>query len=379
MTDDDTLRLIADAARGFAAFDAGRVRSWRDRPPCFDRDLWRDMAGQGWFAIFVAERDGGLGLDGSLERDAAAAVAEALGRACAPEPFVAGGIIAPLVLARCAAGSVRDAALAEVIGGETIATLAWQGPTGELDPAGAPVRATSGGPVSVLDGEARFVPVAHADAFIVHARDANGDALVWVPAATPGLAITAEPQADGGACARLTFNAVEVLSSARLAGPEGAIAILDEAIDTGVIANCAEINGGVARALELTLDYLKTRQQFGRPIGAFQVLQHRAVDLWMAVEVARHATSGALARMAAPDATPASRAVAASSAKARVGEVARHIANETVQLHGAIGFTDEYDLGLYVNRLLATVPYLGNADEHRRRYARLRQDRRRPE
>ncbi len=126
------------------------------------------------------------------------------------------------------------------------------------------------------------------------------------------------------------------------------------------------------RCLALTLDYLKTRKQFGKPIGSFQVLQHRAVDLWMLKEVSEHATNAGIRTAMAPGVPPAARAIAASSAKARVGEAALRLVNEAIQLHGAIGFTDEYDLALYSNRALAIAPFLGNAAEHRKRYADLK-------
>jgi alkylation response protein AidB-like acyl-CoA dehydrogenase len=123
--------------------------------------------------------------------------------------------------------------------------------------------------------------------------------------------------------------------------------------------------------LELTLDYLRTRKQFGRAIGSFQALQHRTVDLWLQVQLARAATVTAVKAYDDPITTPSARSAAASSAKARAAHAALAMGKGAVHLHGAIGFTDEYDLGLYVNRAITIAPWLGNAAAHRRRYARL--------
>ncbi len=370
MTDADTLRLLQDAATSFASFDAKRVRSWRYNDPGFERSQWQDMAAQGWFGILADEASGGMGLG----LDSVAVVARALGQAAVPEPFVAAGVVAPNLLAGCSPGPCRDAALQDIITGGTVATLAWQSPSGSFTLDDIAVTAAAQDGAVTLSGEARFVPVAAADSFIVAAEQAGGVSLWWLPRNTEGLTIQPEDQSDGSRTAWLRLANVAVRSDNALAQPGEGRDLLAAALDSGVVANCAELMGMMDRSLELTLDYLKVRKQFGQAIGSFQVLQHRAVDLWMQKEVAGHATEAAIKALDSDGVTPAARAIAASSVKARVGEVALKMANETVQLHGAIGFTDEYDLGLYVNRMLAAVPYLGNAADHRKRYGELRQD-----
>jgi alkylation response protein AidB-like acyl-CoA dehydrogenase len=371
MTDDnDTLRLLEEAARGLAQFDPGRLRSWRDSEPGFDRQLWREMGSQGWFSILVSENDGGLGLG----IDAAATIAKQLGRACAPEPYVAAGVMTPALLGSLGANNSDAETFAGVLAGEHIACIAWQNTTGSLNPTATEVTATETSGRISLSGSSRFVPTAHADSFLVTARYADGTLGVhWIKADAEGLLRDIEPTADGAFSARLTLNNVPVPAGACLAKGDMAAAALDEALDLGIIANCAELLGNMERALELTLDYLKTRKQFGQAIGSFQVLQHRTVDLWMKLQVTQHALNGAVRRAMAPDVPRNARALAASGLKARAAEEAHKMANETVQLHGAIGYTDEYDLSLYVNRSLTLVPFLGNAAEHRRRYDNLRQ------
>ena len=275
MTDSDTLRMLDDAARGFAAFDARRVRQWRDTPPGFDRHKWREMAEQGWFGILVGEHDGGLGLD----LDAAAAVAKILGYNAMPEPFVAAGVLVPKLLASCPASPTRNALLASVVAGEKIATLAHLDTTGELAFGASGVRARKSGNHYMLNGEFRFVPLPDADvvvAPVVIDLAEEGEAvnlcraeLVAVDRAAAGVDIDRETMADGGTAGWVRFNNADVPADAVLASgdfwPQ-----FEEALDYGVIANCAELLGIMERELELTLDYLKTRKQFGKSIGSFR-------------------------------------------------------------------------------------------------------------
>lgn len=378
MTDADTLRMLEEAARGQAPFDAARVRSWRETPPGFDRSQWQAMAEQGWLAILVPEDLGGLGLD----LDASAAVAQVLGAAIAPEPFVAAGLVVPRLLAACPRGPERDARLGDVISGAKIACVAHLDPAGELAFGANGVTAQQTGDGYRLNGTFRFVPVPSADAFIapvVLDRAPAGSApelcqaeLLWIDAKLDGLEIERESTADGGASGWLRLNDVAVPASAQLAAGD-IWPIFDDASDYGLIGNCAELLGNMERCLDLTLEYLKTRSQFGQPIGKFQVLQHRAVDLWMGKEVAKHALAASLRVVMAPDVPADARKRAASSAKARIARTALEVGNQAIQLHGAIGFTDEYDLALYVNRAIAIAPYLGNAADHLNRYGALKE------
>lgn len=380
MTDPDTLRMLEEAARAAAQFDAKRVRGLRGQTPAFDRARWRDMAEQGWLSILVGEDDGGLG----LELDAAAAIAQVLGGACAPEPFVAAGIVAPKLLASCPPSDLRTTQLARVISGDAIVCVADRDVTGLLALGAIGVQARRDGEGYVLSGEVRFVPVPDADAFLVPVTlstaasgaiaDRGQTALLWVEASAAGLEIERETTADGGTSGWVKFQAVNVPDAAQLATGDFWPAF-HEACDYGTIGNSAELLGNMARCLELTLEFLKTRSQFGQQIGKFQVLQHRAVDLWMNKEVARHALTASLAVVMSPNVPAAARAQAASSAKARIAKTALALGNDTIQLHGAIGFTDEYDLALYVNRAIAIAPYLGNANEHLKRYGELKQRR----
>jgi alkylation response protein AidB-like acyl-CoA dehydrogenase len=378
MTDSDTLRMLEDAARGFAAFDAARVRKWRGEPPGFDREKWREMAEQGWLGILVSEEDGGLG----LELDAATAIARVLGASAMPEPFVASGILVTKLLAACPASPARDELLAAVIAGEKIATVAHLDSNGDLAFGTSGVMARKSGEGYTLNGEFRFVPVPEADVMIApvvidlakagEAANLCRAELLQIDLSRAGIEIDREPTADGGALGWVRFNNASVPAASVLATGDF-WAGFEAALDAAVMGNAAELLGIMDRELELTLEYLKTRKQFGKTIGSFQVLQHRTVDLWMHRQIAEHAFAASLKVVMAPNVPAAARQQAASSAKARVGRAALDLGNDCIQLHGAIGFTDEYDLALYANRALAIAPFGGNAADHLRRYGDLKQ------
>jgi len=364
---DDALRMLADAATAFARVDGKRTRAARSLPGGFDPATWAAMGEQGWLAILAPEAVGGAGLG----IDAAVIVAERLGYAGLREPFVPCGVMATHLLGRSDNDALQARTLPAVLEGRTIVSVAWQDASGALEPGSSAVGAQRSGASATLDGVAALVPVPTADAFIVAAHDATGVSLWFVPRDQAGLTIHAEPLADGTSMGRLAFASATLRPDACIADGSVAHALLAEAIDLATIASAAELLGVMERALELTLEYLRTRKQFGKPIGSFQALQHRAVDLWIARELSRAALDSAVTRAMDPQTLAPARGAAASAARARATQSAFQLLNQAIQLHGAIGFTDEYDLGLAVNRGLALIAWPGDARTHRRRYARL--------
>jgi alkylation response protein AidB-like acyl-CoA dehydrogenase len=347
---DVTLELLSDVASSFAKRDPERVRALRDSGSQLDREMWRRIAGIGWLSMMVPEE-----LDGAnLGLAAAVILTRRLGRAAFLEPFVAAGVLAPLVLA-AAEDDGREARIASVMSGELVVGVGWHGG----------VSTEAGGR---LTGHSRFVGVAGADAYVVGAHEPSGLGLYWVPADADGLIVCAERFADGTFSAHLQLDDV---AGAALVSPARGQDLLSGALDAARIALAGELVGIADAALELTLDYLRQRKQFGRPIGAFQALQHRAVDMWMARELAGAALDAAVGVHVDERSNARDRAIAASGAKARASIAASSVCNAALQLHGAIGFTDEYDLGLYLNRSLALAPWLGNATESRRRWLDL--------
>lgn len=351
MQSDETLSMLRDAAKAFAKPDAKRTRALRGTAG-LDRAKWRDIADQGWLAVLVPEARGGLGLDMA----AAAAIARALGYGLFPEPYSAS-----LAAGVCLANASDDARLAAFIAGDALVSLAWQNDAGSIEIGATAVSADG----STLSGSCRFV--SPADAYVVAARAGSDVALYWVDGNAKGFSATEEKRADGGMALRLGFDRTPAEPIAR--GTE----LLAEALNVALVATSAELVGNLERMLEMTMDYLRTRQQFGKVIGSFQALQHRAVDLWIQGELAKAALDSACRTLGDPKSTSAERARAASGAKARVSDAAMQIGKQAIQLHGAIGMTDEYDLGLYFNRALTLSAMLGNALEHRRRYDALQE------
>ena len=265
-----------------------------------------------------------------------------------------------------ATGPHAQSLLERLVAGDLVPALAWAGRCGEVQPVCATQRAGT----FVLDGESRYAVPADADGWLVYARDANDAWLLWVDRDQAGTNIEREPRADGTFAARVTFSACALPGTAVVATPARADLVLSRSLDEARIALALEMTGSMQRMVELTLEYLRTRVQFGKPIGSFQALQHRAVDLLVACELARDVARAA-AQVADTDGDGLTLALCATRAKARASDALNRIAREAVQLHGAIGFTDEYALGIYVNRALVHCSWLGSASAMRRRYSEL--------
>jgi alkylation response protein AidB-like acyl-CoA dehydrogenase len=212
-----------------------------------------------------------------------------------------------------------------------------------------------------------------ADGYIVAARADGALALYWVPRDTPGVGASGETLADGRMSGTITLQDALVPRAHELARGDAARNAIETARDGATVIAGAELLGVMHRVLDMTLDYMRTRVQFGKPIGSFQALQHRAVDLYIQRQLASAVLDDGLRRLA-DTADAQARAAIVSRVKARCSEAGLRIAREAIQIHGAIGFTDEYDVGLYLKRALVLASWLGNAALHRRRYARLALD-----
>jgi len=366
---DESLRMLRDSAAAFAARESplARARALRGKAPDYDCAFWAKLAAQGWIGLLAPESSGGSGL-GLSEM---AAVAGVLAAHAAPEPLVPTAVFAGRVLERCPDSVLAARLLSELAAGKLVAGVAWQNVKGDIDPAATAVREEESDGTVRLNGEARFVrPGTGCDGYIVSACGSGGLGLYWLERAAAGVAVVAEPLADGTTSGWLRLKDAVAARDSRLATGEQAGAILARAMDEALLMSAAELLAIADRMLEMTLQYLRTRSQFGQPIGSFQALQHRAVDLLIQKELAGAVVSQALVVLDSA-AAPSEGAAHASRAKARAAEAALFIAREAVQMHGAIGFTDEYDLGLYLNRALVLSAWLGNPAAHRRRYAAL--------
>jgi len=366
---DADLRILRDAVDGVVRrhADLKRVRALRGTEPGFDRALWRELAALGWIGAVHAEDCGGQGLGW---REMAEIV-----RGCAsvllPEPVTASAVLAGRVLALGDGHVQARALLARLTAGELVPALAWQEKVGGLVVDAVATRAEASADGAVLTGAKRFVtPALGADGFLVTARGAQGLEVWWVPAGTPGLAVEPELRADGTFAGRLRLDGVAVPASARIASSAVAQGALERALAEATVMASAEALAVLERSLAITLDYLRTRVQFGKPIGSFQALQHRAVDLHVLATLSASAVRSAVAALDGSSDRVAAM-LAASRAKSRCADAAFRIGRESIQLHGAIGFSDECDAGLYLQRALVLSAWLGNGTEHRRRYAAL--------
>jgi len=362
-------KLLADSVADFVerGTDLARVRRLRGTSEEHDRAVWKQMADLGWLGILVPERYGGLGL-GLAE---AGIVAKGLARALTPEPLTAAAVLAATALAASENETLKAEQLRRLAAGERLPALAWQEQAGVLDPLAVETSATPFEGGYKLNGVKRFIAgAAQADDFVVSARARNDIVLLWVARDSAGARVALEPLADGRSFGTLELADVLAPKGCVLATGAAAAEALARALDHGAAIAGAELLGVGERALEITLEYLRTRVQFGKPIGAFQALQHRAVDLHIHKELASAVLEEGLAALDAGPGAP-ERAAIASRVKARCADAALRITRESIQLHGAIGFTDEYDAGLYLKRALTLAAWLGHATWHRRRYARL--------
>ena len=325
------------------------------------------MAGLGWLGISIPESHGGMGL-GLAET---AIVAEGLGRALAPEPYTACAVLAASVLASSDNEALKAEVLPRLAAGDAIAAVAWQERAGTLDTAHVAMRATPFEGGYRLNGTKRYVVgAAGADAYIVAAKSDAGLVLGYIDGNAAGVSRELEPLADGRHFGTIALDDTLVPRERVMASGKAAEAALARALDHAAAIASAELYGVMSRALEMSVDYMKTRVQFGKPIGSFQALQHRAVDLWIQQQLASATLDDALHALDA-EPEPRARAAIASRLKARCSDAGVRLTRETIQIHGAIGFTDEYDAGLYLKRALVLAAWLGTASQHRRRYAAL--------
>lgn len=361
------LNSVTDFARGV---DVARVRKLRDSKTECDRAVWKQMADLGWLGVLAPEQYGGMGLKlGDM-----AIVAQGLARALVPEPLTAVAVLATRVLADSPNHSLKEKLLEGLVSGDLLPATAWQEQPGTLDVAKIATQATPFEGGFRVTGSKRFVIGAtNADGYIVSANSPAGMQLLWVPRDSVGAALTFDTLADGRQSGTLNLSDVTVAKENVIHSGAAAAASLARAIDHTAAIASAELCGIMGRSLEMTLEYMKTRVQFGKPIGSFQVLQHRAVDLYIQQELSTAVLADCLGVLdgvneSEPDAK--TRSAAASRVKARCTDAALLITRQAIQLHGAIGFTEDCDVGLYVKRAMTLAAWLGNGTAHRRRYAR---------
>jgi alkylation response protein AidB-like acyl-CoA dehydrogenase len=355
----DEQRLLKESAAKFLDRIGGRkhARDWRGKDCGFDRQCLREIGELGWLAMMIPVELGGLGC-GPYEL---ALVLEQAGRALAPEPIGA-ATLAAAAIAESENEAARGALLALATTGAAPIMPALQETAWDADVTSP--AATVDAQVTRVSGCKDFVSAAAAAAgFLVNARNSDGLCLCYVARDAAGLDIRLVPTVDGRPYGRLAFNDTPVTHV--IAGPNRAPAIIGRLYDLSLVALAAELLGVMAAANDMTLDYLRTRQQFGRAIGSFQALQHRVVDNYILIE----STRSLLYQICERGNTMSSSL--ASALKAYASGAALTVTKSVIQLHGAIGFTEEFDAGLYLKRAMWLSAQLGNEAVQRGRFERL--------
>ena len=365
--------LLRDAARKFldAACTTRFVRERMATAEAVTPEFWGQVAAQGWLGILFSEDDGGIGL-GVTDL---IVLMEEMGRAVMPGPYLA-TLLGGLAIHETGSAGQRREYLPRIADGSLKATLAATEPNARWDAAGVTLgaRAERGG--FTLSGTKLFVPDAHlADIIVVAARTRDGTtledgvSLFVVPKDAAGLSISVMPSIDETRkLCEVRLDNVSVPEGALLGELHGGWPALSRVFEVVAVALSAEMCGGAQRVLDMTVEYAKLRETFGKPIGSYQGVKHKCADMLVEVENARSLTYYAAW---AVDGNEADAALAVSMAKSYASDASRKVSNAGIQLHGGIGMTWEHDLHLYMKRAKASEVAFGDATWHRERVARL--------
>lgn len=332
------------------------------------RDNWQQFAELGLLAAPFDEELGGLG-GGALD---SMIIMEEFGKGLVTEPYLPTIVLCGGLLERHANDSQKEAHLMPIIGGEKIWALAYAEAQSRFNPANVSTTAKAKGDGFVLNGQKSVVMAGPwADWLIVSARtsgsgwERGGISLFLVEKSAAGVATQDYETIDAGRACDISFENVELGADALLGPLDGGLELLERALDFGIAAMCGEAVGNMKKTYEATVEYCKTRKQFGVPIGSFQALQHRMVDMFMEYEQSVSMTY--MVNLHVDD--DAERAKSASGAKVQIGKAGRFIGQSAVHLHGGMGMSEELNVGHYFKRLTAIDAQLGSVDYHLKRFA----------
>jgi pimeloyl-CoA dehydrogenase small subunit len=360
-------RLLKDSVERLVTqrYDFEARKKYMGEADGWSRALWKQYADLGLTALPFAEEHGGIG-GGPVET---MIVMEAFGRALALEPYLASVVVGGSFVSRGGSKAAQADVLPKVAAGESLLAFAHIERQSRYDLADVAATAKKDGGGYVLDGaKSLAVHGDCADKLVVSARvsggprDKTGIGLFLVDAKAPGVARRGYPTMDGLRAAEVTLANVKVGADAVIGEPGNAYPLIEQVTDIAIAALAAEAVGAMSAMHELTVDYLKQRKQFGVPIGNFQVLQHRAGDMLIALEQAR--SMAMLATMMAGEENAAERRKAISAAKVQIGRSGKLVGQGAIQLHGGIGMTMEYKVGHYFKRVTMIDTLFGDADHH---------------
>jgi pimeloyl-CoA dehydrogenase small subunit len=363
-------RLLKESVDGLLndSYDFDARKKYKAEKGGWSKAVWGKLAEQGLLGLPFSEEDGGFGA-GAVET---AIVMEAMGKALVLEPYLATVVIAGGFLRHGASAEQKAAHIPGIIDGSKTFAFAQLEKNSRYDLSDVATTAKKKGAGWVIDGE-KFVVIngENADTLIVTARtsgarrDRNGIGVFLVSANAKGISRKGYPTQDGLHAADITLTGVEVDGNAAIGNPDNAINLIERVVDDARTAMCAEAVGAMDESLKSTVEYLKTRKQFGVAIGTFQTLQHRAADMFVAVEQAR--SMSMFATMAADFDNARERATAVAAAKVQIGKSLKFVGQQSIQLHGGIGMTQEAKIGHYFKRLTMIENTFGDTDYHLRR------------
>ena len=336
----------------------------------YDEVLWKEMVNLGWSGILIPEEYGGFdfGMVGM------GSIFEEMGKTLTPSPLFATGVLGVSLISLGGNDSQKQTLLPKIVEGSLTTALALE-ENNRHSPNVISTSATKSGENYEISGEKTFVIDGHsANLLIVAARtegsidDESGITLFMLDPKTEGLEITKTSMVDSRNSAQVKLRNVVVSSSDILGGLNNGNGILENVLDRAQIAISAEMLGNASQAFQITLEYIKERKQFGAVIGTFQALQHRAAEMYSEIELTK---SSVIAACNAVDENSNDLKRMASLAKFKAGETNHLVTNEAIQMHGGVGVTDEYDVGLYLKRARVTEQIFGNSEYHIDRYATL--------
>jgi len=374
LTEDEV--MLRDTAEGFFK-EKAPVKSLRDLRDTadetgFSRALWTEMAEMGFAGIVIPEEHGGV----DMGFVAAGLVAEQLGRNLTASPFLSTAILAATAIRKGGTAEQQAEWLPKIAGGETIMALALD-EGAKHRPSKTAARAEKSGNGFKISGSKAMVVDGHvADQLLVVARtsgeegDRDGLSLFMVNANAKGVEVERTIMVDSRNAARIELEDVEVAGDALIGSVDDGMAILGPVLNAGRAALAAELLGSGSEAFNITVDYIKERKQFGKIIGEFQALQHRASHLYSELENCR---SAVLTALSALDESDPKAELYCAMAKAKLGTVAKLASQEGVQMHGGVGMTDEYDIGLFMKRIRVLQELFGDAHYHMEQIARAHQ------
>lgn len=362
-------QMLRDTARSFAKKESPieRKRKMSETDLGYDKAIWAQMGELGWLSVPFPESVGGFGGD----MVDVALIVEQFAATLVPEPYVPSVVLGGMAVLRAGNASQQKQWLEPLCEGKTSLALAYAERHSRFDVTDVATRADENGSGYKISGEKVWVLNGHAaDTIVVSAATGDGLALFAVDRGAAGLTVQPVKTMDGNRAAMLKLDGVAVDGDRLLGEPGNAGAVLAEVMDLGSVASCAEGLGICQAVLAMTIEFLKTREQFGTKIGAFQALQHRAVDMFIETELCKsHSIEASIRTSDGSDET--TRASAVSAAKVQLATGGKYVVEQGIQLHGGIAITEEHDMGLYFKRMHILNTLFGDEEHHLARYAAL--------